>query len=129
MNRKEHLLDAVSRAGVVRIRTIANNPLWLCALVIPVSFAAALIALGLNESVFAWVFVGVAIASFLFAIGFIGYFARFDPDRLQSEEYRIRQRALQILYRKGAGADIVDVANQAPRIEGSRTRTDNGEKA
>jgi hypothetical protein len=83
------LLDAVSRAGVVRIRTIANNPLWLCALVIPVSFVAALIALSLNQSAFAWVFVGVAIAAFLFAVGFISYFALFDPDRLQSEEYQI----------------------------------------
>ena len=40
-----------------------------------------------------------------------------DPDRLQSEEYRIRQRALQILYRRGHSADIVDIATQRRRIE------------
>jgi hypothetical protein len=51
-----------------------------------------------------------------------------DPDRLQSEEYRIRQRALQILYRKGRSADIVDVANQAARIESSHAGSDVGEK-
>lgn len=79
---------------MVRIRTIANNPLWLCALVIPVSFVATLVALGLNERAFAWVFVGIAIAAFLFAMGFISYFAWFDPDRLQSEEYQIEQRRL-----------------------------------
>jgi hypothetical protein len=51
-----------------------------------------------------------------------------DPDRLQSEEYRIRQRALQILYRKGRSADIVDVINQAARIETSLPRANAGEK-
>jgi hypothetical protein len=51
-----------------------------------------------------------------------------DPDRLQSEEYRIRQRALQILYRKGKSADVVDVANQEARIETSDTQPNTGDK-
>jgi hypothetical protein len=51
-----------------------------------------------------------------------------DPDRLQSEEYRIKQRALQILYKKGESADIVDVANQIARIETSTARANTGEK-
>jgi len=51
-----------------------------------------------------------------------------DPDRLQSEEYRIRQRALQLLYKKGGSTDIVDVANQTARIETSQTRADDRDK-
>jgi hypothetical protein len=51
-----------------------------------------------------------------------------DPDRLQSEEYRIRQRALQILYRKGGKTDVVDVTSQAARIETSHIGPDAGEK-
>ena len=94
MSRKENILDAVTRAGIVRIRTIANNALWLCALVVPVSFVAGLVALGIGERTFAWVFVGVAILTILFAAGFISYFARFDPDRLQSEEYQLEQKRL-----------------------------------
>lgn len=94
MKRKDHILDAVSRAGVVRIRTIANNPLWLCAIVMPTSFLAALIALGLQERAFAWVFVGIATVALVYAVGFLSYFARKDPDRLQSEEYQLEQRRL-----------------------------------
>ena len=51
-----------------------------------------------------------------------------DPDRLQSEEYRIRQRALQILYKKGGSTEIVDVAKQVTRIEASPRRPVDGEK-
>jgi hypothetical protein len=50
-----------------------------------------------------------------------------DPDRLQSEEYRIRQRALQILYKKGGSTEIVDVAKQVTRIEASPRRPVDGE--
>jgi hypothetical protein len=50
-----------------------------------------------------------------------------DPDRLQSEEYRIRQRALEILYKKGGNTEIVDVANQVIRVETSDPRTGSGE--
>jgi hypothetical protein len=59
-----------------------------------VAFAAAIISLSLGERAFAWVFVGVAIATVLFAVGFISYFARVDPDRLQSEEYQLQHRRL-----------------------------------
>jgi hypothetical protein len=51
-----------------------------------------------------------------------------DPDRLQSEEYRIRQSALKMLYKRGGNTEIVDVANQTPRIEVSQPRSGNGEK-
>jgi len=40
-----------------------------------------------------------------------------DPDRLQSEDYRIRQRAIQLLYRKGGITEIVDVTRQELRLE------------
>ena len=50
-----------------------------------------------------------------------------DPDRLQSEEYRIRQRALEILYKKGGNTEIMDVANQVIRVETSDPRTGSGE--
>ena len=52
-----------------------------------------------------------------------------DPDRLQSEEYRVKQQALRYLYKKGGSTEIVDVANQVARIETSKSRPDGGEKA
>lgn len=121
MTRKEHILDAVSRAGVVRIRTIANNPLWLCALVVPISFVAALIALSFGERVFAWLFVGAAFLALLFAIGFMSYFARVDPNRLQSEEYQLEQRRLTLQSKedpepRAITAEPVSEDTEAPQI-------------
>ena len=51
-----------------------------------------------------------------------------DPDRLQSEEYRLRQRALQMLYRKGASAEIVDAAKEIVRTENLPGGFDDGDK-
>jgi hypothetical protein len=51
-----------------------------------------------------------------------------DPDRLQSEEYRVRQQALRYLYKKGSNTEIVDIANQVARIETSKSRPDQGAK-
>jgi hypothetical protein len=41
----------------------------------PTSFLAALIALGLQERAFAWVFVGIATFALVYAVGFLSYFA------------------------------------------------------
>jgi len=51
-----------------------------------------------------------------------------DPDRLQSEEYRVRQQALRYLYKKGGSTEIVDIANQVARIETSKSPVGGGEQ-
>jgi hypothetical protein len=63
---------------------------------------------------------------FTFAVYVVFMFR--DPDRLQSEEYRVRQQALRYLYKKGGSTEIVDIANQVARIETSKSRLDGGEK-
>jgi hypothetical protein len=50
-----------------------------------------------------------------------------NPDRLQSEEYQLRQKALRLLFRKGANAEIVDVATEALRVGSSHPRIGTGE--
>jgi hypothetical protein len=50
-----------------------------------------------------------------------------DPNRLQSEEYQLRQQALRMLYRKGASTEIVNVASEALRIDSSLPVADRGE--
>jgi hypothetical protein len=58
----------------------------------------------------------------IYAIGFL-YFMLTDPDRLQSEKYRIESRALEIVQEKGgdiaiAASDFEIIANPAmPRLE------------
>jgi hypothetical protein len=125
-------IDEIIRAGLSRVDTIrvvrtAINPLlWLVGLTTPLAFILAAFVGDRFTRLTLIFFAGVPVIVTL--IVYVIFMFR-DPDRLQSEEYRIRQRALQILYRKGAGADIVDVANQVARIEASPTQKDNGEKA
>ena len=45
------------------------------------------------------------------------FFAVKHPDRLQSEEYRLQQRALQMRYKRGGNAEIVNVAKEIARTE------------
>jgi len=70
-------------------------------------------------------FAGVSIVSTLVAY-FI--FAFRDPDRLQSEEYQLRQRELRMIYRHGRKPDIFDETNQAVRVETPNPRIETGEK-
>jgi hypothetical protein len=125
-------IDEIIRAGLSRVDTIrvvrtAINPLlWLVGLTTPLAF---ILAAFVSDRFTRLVLISFAALPVIATLIVYVIFMFRDPDRLQSEEYRIRQRALQILYRKGAGADIVDVANQVARIEASPTRTDTGEKS
>jgi hypothetical protein len=49
-----------------------------------------------------------------------------DPDRLQSEEYRIRLRELKLLYRTRRSPEVIEAANEVARIESSVSRSDTG---
>jgi hypothetical protein len=115
-------IDEIIRAGLSRVDTIrvvrtAINPLlWLVGLTTPLAFILAALIGDQLIRLLLICFAAVPVIATL--IVYVLFMFR-DPDRLQSEEYRIRQRALQILYRKGRGADIVDVASQTARIESS----------
>lgn len=124
-------IEEIIRAGLSRIDTIrvvrtAINPLlWLVGLTTPLAFILSAIVDDRLIRVLLICFAAIPVVATL--IAYVIFMFR-DPDRLQSEEYRIRQRALQILYRKGGSADIVDVANQVARIESSHGEPDVGEK-
>jgi hypothetical protein len=49
-----------------------------------------------------------------------------DPDRLQSEEYRLRQRELAIIYGQRANAEVVDPARETARVESLTGGFDDG---
>jgi hypothetical protein len=124
-------IEEIIRAGLSRVDTIrvvrtAINPLlWLVGLTTPLAFILLAIVDDRLIRVLLICFAAIPVIATL--IAYVIFMFR-DPDRLQSEEYRIRQRALQILYRKGGSADIVDVANQVARIESSHSESDVGEK-
>jgi hypothetical protein len=124
-------IEEIIRAGLSRIDTIrvvrtAINPLlWLVGLTTPLAFILSAIVDDRLIRILLICFAALPVIATL--IAYVIFMFR-DPDRLQSEEYRIRQRALRILYRKGGSADIVDVANQVARIESSHAGADVGEK-
>ncbi len=110
----DHLKALTNRAAVVKVSTALNPMLWLAAVVTPASLLAAvfsstpsiqLLALGLAASPV--ILAGVAYFIFLFR----------DPNRLQSEEFQLRQQEL-ILLRKGDEAPIlIDEAESLTRGE------------
>jgi hypothetical protein len=96
------------RAATVHVRNVLNPLLWLTAVVMPASFIAAWAA-GFQTLLGALLVVLGAIPALASVIAYM-IFAFRDPDRLQSEEYRLRQRAIHFLYRRGGTAEIADVA-------------------
>jgi len=123
-------IEEIIRAGLSRIDTIrvvrtAINPLlWLVGLTTPIAFILAAV---IGDQLVRLLLISFAALPVIVTLIVYVIFMFRDPDRLQSEEYRIRQRALQILYKKGGSTDIVDVANQTARIETSAPH-DAGEK-
>jgi hypothetical protein len=55
------------------------------------------------------------------------FFALKHPDRLQSEEFVIRQRELQMLYKQGASPEIIDVLRVTARTESLAGTADGGD--
>jgi len=124
-------LEEIIRTGLSRVDTIAvkrtaiNPALWLVGLITPLSLVLTAI---IGDQVARWILflLRCGPGSFTFVVYVVFMFR--DPDRLQSEEYRVRQQALRYLYKKGGSTEIVDIANQVARIETSQSRLDGGEK-
>jgi hypothetical protein len=114
MKLEEVIKSAISRAGVVRVRSALNPFLWC--FVWTVAFLVAMCFAG-DDPVARHVCLGLAAVPLVTTMGIGVFFALKHPDRLQSEEFVIRQRELQILYKQGGGAEIVDVASEVPRTE------------
>ena len=83
--------------GRVRVRNAMNPILWLCGLIAIPCFA--ILSWHPNPpaivSTLLYLVVGVAVLAFL-------YLLFFDRDRLQSEEYLIRNRTLDLIEEKGS---------------------------
>jgi len=106
MNIDEMLKHGMSRVGNVYVRSALNPFLW--------SFCWSLAFLGFavafrDDPLAKYGLLLLAAVPMLVTMGIGCYFAFTTPDRLQSEEYHLRQQALQILYRKGTTAEIEKV--------------------
>ena len=87
--------------GRLRVRSALNPVLWLCAIIIA---PGLYFAVQMDEPpkwliVLIFLSVGTAIAGFLFLLVF-------DRDKLQSEDYQIRKRSLELIQEKGQSFSI-----------------------
>ena len=120
------LRAAASRVETVRVVRTALNPLlWLVGIVCSLALT---LSIAVGDPMLRLLSFGLAAATVVVAI--VAYFILLfrDPDRLQSEEYRLQQRALQILYKQGGGAEIVDVAKEIARTESLQGGFGSGDK-
>jgi hypothetical protein len=92
-------LEAVTRYTV---RSAMYPVLWLCVFLTPTGLGASIFLKGAG-SMIALMIAAVPVA--LFVIAYL-YFMFKDPSRLQSEQYQLRNRALDIIQEKANGIEL-----------------------
>jgi hypothetical protein len=94
--------------GRLTVRSALNPILWLCAIIT----VPSVVVIGLKESPPTWLVV-IACAPVVTAIfGFV-FLLFFDRDKLQSEDYQIRKRSLELIEEKGDPQAIAAISVEA----------------
>ena len=95
----EVVRSAIDRAGVIRVRNAMNPLLWLSPISATICWIAAYMFR--DDPVLKYSFAGLGGLPIVAAL--VAYFLYFllDRDRLQSEEFVLKQRELSIIERKG----------------------------
>jgi hypothetical protein len=99
------------------VRNAMSSMLWICGLASSACFLAACALSGKDGICVFLVIVGTI--PFFVACGMFIYFAIKDPDRLHSEEFRIRYHVLKLTEMKGGRIpvnplELTDIANPFP---------------
>ena len=91
--------SAIDRAGVIRVRNAMNPLLWLSSISAPIFLIAAYVFR--DDPILKCGFAGLGCLPIVASLA--AYFLYFvlDRDRLQSEEFVLKQRELSIIERKG----------------------------
>lgn len=93
------VVSTIDRGGTIRVRNVLNPLLWLCAVSAPAClFFAWLIGSG---TIIGVVLTTVAVLPILVAMAMYVWFALHDPDRLQSEEFVLRQQEIELRQKGG----------------------------
>jgi len=125
MKLDEIIKTGLWRLDVIKVRTAVNPLLWLVGLITPLIFVTAiiiddrLIRIGL-----------LAFAALPIIVTIVAYFIFMfrDPDRLQSEEYRLQLKEINLRYRQNRQPDKYNKANQPVQYLDSRARIEHGEQ-
>jgi hypothetical protein len=97
----EAIRSWTSRAGVVRVRNALNPLLWAAGVLTPMSWIAAYAFR--DDAILKYALVAFGALPGLATLASHLYFMFRDPDRLQSEEFVLRQQELSIVSRSGNG--------------------------
>lgn len=100
---KENMFARIlDTGGKLKVQSALNPLLWLCALMTTsMLFAAKLIP------DFALVFIVALMLAYALAGLCFLFFMFTSPDRLQSEEYQIRKRSMEIMQQKGDPKPVI----------------------
>ena len=98
--------DAI--AGL-KVRSALNPALWLCAIAYIPSIICAVITHGTIQILF---MIYAAFPVVVCAFGFI-YFMLKSPEKLQSENYQLRQQALELIAEKGGRITVASTSVEA----------------
>jgi hypothetical protein len=101
---------AIEAGGKLTVKSALNPTLWFCAVVsVPFLIIFTIILLS-NRTIPQWILFGLFIlisAPIICAI-FSALFLLFcDRDKLQSEDYQIRKRSLELIEQKGGSSPIL----------------------
>lgn len=99
MNSASRSIEAASR---LTVKSALNPVLWTLGIVEIPSITAAMI---LDETPW-WLIVVIFFPLALFGFGFL-YLLINDPDKLQSEEYQLQKKQLDIVENKGWGSPLI----------------------
>lgn len=113
-------IQSFTQEALTRIRSTAMAPaLWLAGVIGVIFLSAAAVFTAQGAIVLAGFSFGIAALAAISAILANVYFVFKDPDRLQSEEYVLRTRAMTLIGEKGKGftinpVDLEDVIDPSP---------------
>jgi hypothetical protein len=90
----QKILDS---GGKLKVKSALNPALWLCA-IITAPIVISILLFKLTPPI--WLITIIFIPVICAAIGFL-FLLFFDRDKLQSEDYQIRKRSLELIEQKG----------------------------
>lgn len=93
---------AVESGGKLKVRSALNPILWLCGIITVPAIVAASYITPTPTWLIVLLFIPVATA----AVGFL-FLLLFDRDKLQSEDYQIQKRSLELIEQKGDAAPLM----------------------
>ncbi len=83
----------------LHVKSALNPILWLCGIASPVCFVFAYLFYDVKNILYLLIIAGISPIA-VACIAYLG-FAIFKPDKLQSEDYQIRSKTLQLIQQKG----------------------------